>query len=746
MSRKRPRPTSTRGGVPTQPPPEATPLRGAVARAAARRATLTALAALLAVVGAGFLAWRWWQARPAEVRREAGLSVLLVTIDTLRFDALGAYGERRPTSPWVDRLARAGVRFETAHAHNVVTLPSHANILSGLYPFEHGVRDNAGFRVPAHVETLATRLKARGYRTGAFVSGFPLDSRFGLERGFDVYDDAFADTAREVGTLTLPERAGAETAELARRWLAAADGRPTFCWVHLYDPHAPYRPPAAYAQAFADAPYLGEVAAADAAVGLLVEPLLRDGRDGRTLVIVTADHGEALGEHGERTHGLFAYESTLRVPLVVFAPRLLAPRVVRTPVRHVDLVPTVLDALALELPAGLAGRSLLPLAAGHDTGPAESYFEALSGMLGRGWAPLYGVVAGGFKYVDLPLAELYDLERDPREQNNAVASKPRPREDLLGLLRGLRAGDKGIARAEESADTRERLAALGYVTAAAAPLKKHYSKDDDPKRLVHLDDLMQQVIAHHRAGELDAALAICRDVVRQRPDMAAGLLQLALLERKLGRLDPAIAALRHAFEVNPDDVAAVVLLGSYLSEAGPEGAREAVTLLAPYAQRPDPPLDVLTTRGVALARSGRAPEALEAFERARRADPSNAMTLVQIATVHLGQGTLSAAQTSLEQALRLNPRIALAHHHLALIARARGKRDEAERRFRLALELEPADADSLLNLGLLLVEQKRNGEAHGLFERFLRVAPTAIYGTQIERVRSWLQADPTTSM
>lgn len=732
MSRRRQRRGSSRAAPPLAGAPRIT---GPTATSW-RRFVLVALAA--ASLTAGILgAARWWRARPTEVRREAGLSVLLVTIDTLRADALGVYGQARPTSPWIDRLAQGGVRFETAHAHNVVTLPSHANILTGLYPFEHGVRDNAGFRVPAQVETLATRLHARGYRTGAFVSGFPLDSRFGLERGFEVYDDAFADSAHEVGTLTLPERSGADTAALAQRWLADGGERPYFAWVHFYDPHAPYRPPPPFAQSFGDAPYLGEVAAADAAVGRLVEPLLRAGRAGRTVVVVTADHGESLGEHGERTHGLFAYEATLRVPLVLFAPRLFGARVVREPVRHVDLVPTLLDALALPVPEGLPGRSLLALATGHAGAPAPSYFEALSGMLGRGWAPLYGVVSQRRKYVDLPLAELYDLEHDPHEQTNLVASQPRPRETLLGLLRGFRAGDRGIERADESADTRERLAALGYVTAAAAPLKKHYTKDDDPKRLVHLDDLMQQVIAHHRAGELETALALCREVVRQRPDMAAGLLQLALLERKLGRLEPAIEALRHAFEVNPDDVAAVVLLGSYLSEAG--AAREAAELLEPYARRPEPPLDVLTTRGVALARLGRSKEALASFERALAVDPSNPMTLVQIATVHLGDGALEAARARLDQALRLNPGIALAHHHLALIAQARGDEAEAERRFRLALKLEPDDPDSLLNLGLLLMRRGRSGEARSYLESFLWVAPPAVYSRQIAQVQAWLR-------
>ena len=322
---------------------------------------------------------------------EAGLSVLLITIDTLRADAVGAYGDARAATPWMDRLAAGGVRFDAAHAQNVVTLASHANILSGGYPWQHGVRDNAGFRFPAGRDTLATLLKGRGYRTGAFVSAFPLDARFGLARGFDVYDDRMAAAPAGPGFVE-PERSGAATVALARRWLAEGAG-PSFCWVHLYEPHYPYRPPEPLASRFAGDPYRGEVAAADAALAPLLEPILAAGTEGKTLVVLTADHGESLGEHGEATHGVLAYEATLRVPLLVFEPRLFGPRAVAEGVRHVDLLPTILEALAIPVPPGLPGRSLLPALSGGAPGPvATSYFEALSGQLHRGWAPVRGVI------------------------------------------------------------------------------------------------------------------------------------------------------------------------------------------------------------------------------------------------------------------------------------------------------------------------------------------------------------------
>ena len=335
-----------------------------------RRQTVVRVAAAVALVATGAV---WLRMRtPRPVGRDSDLSVLLITIDTLRADAIGAYGNAAAATPWIDRLAAGGARFDRAHAHNVVTLPSHANLLSGRYPFDHGVRDNAGFRFPSTIDTLATLLHARGYRTAAFVSAFPLDSRFGLTRGFDVYDDSFVGA-----TVQRPffetQRPGTETVARARAWLDGQHGARVFCWVHLYEPHYPYQPPEPFATRFGANAYAGDVAAADAALGPLLEPILRSGADGRTLVVLTADHGESLGEHREATHGIFVYDATLRVPLILFQPHLWQPAVVAAPARHVDVLPTILDALAMTPPPGLPGRSLLPSIAGDSQPDVPSY-------------------------------------------------------------------------------------------------------------------------------------------------------------------------------------------------------------------------------------------------------------------------------------------------------------------------------------------------------------------------------------
>lgn len=673
--------------------------------------------------------------RGPSIRHESGLSVLLITIDTLRADALGAYGNAKAETPHVDRLAAAGIRFEQAHAHSVLTLPSHANILSGLYPFGHGIRDNGGFRFPRERETLATLLKSRGYRTAAFVSAFPLESRFGLQRGFDVYDDRFtnADTRTP---FVMEERRGADTAALAKTWIEAQGTGPFFCWVHLYDPHFPYSPPEPFASRFKENPYLGEVAAADAALGPLLDPLVTAGVGGRTLVVLTADHGEALGDHGETTHGIFAYEATLHVPLIVFAPRLTGPGVVRRSVRHVDVVPTVLDAVGLPAPAHLPGRSLLPVVAGAVSSTEPSYFDSLAPAKNLGWAPLYGLVDGTTKYIALPIPEIYDLAEDPGEQRNLAARRPDLLERMGETLRGLRSADAGWTRAEESAEVRERLRSLGYVTARHPVDKKAYTEDDDPKRLIALDAELQAATDRYNAGDLPGAISAAESVVRRRPGMSRALVQLGALQREAGRLGDGIANLSRALALAPEDQETAALLGAYLNEAG--RSKQALALLEPFASRPDVDVDVLTAKGIALAKTGRTGEARATFERIRQIDPTAAPALLNISTLQLAGGDHAGARASLEAALALNPRLARAHNALGVIAAETGHADEAIEHWRRALELEPRELDTVYNLGRVLWREGRTADARPYLERFVREAPPAIYAKDIAAVRAWL--------
>jgi arylsulfatase A-like enzyme/Flp pilus assembly protein TadD len=712
--------------------PRAPAAEGGAAARPARRPRLWGPALLLA---AGALAFGLASLMAPREKREAGLSVLLVSIDTLRSDALGAYGRANAGTPFIDRLAGAGVRFQNVHAHNVVTLASHSNMLSGRYPFEHGVRDNSGFRFPKDVPTLATLLKQHGYATAAFVSAFVLDARFGLDRGFDVYDDRLGG-AEARSEFLVPERHAEKTVAAATAWLARAGSAPRFLFLHIYEPHFPYEPPEPYRSRYASEPYQGEVAAADAALGPLLAPLLAEGARGNLLVVLTGDHGESLGSHGEMTHGIFGYEETLRVPLILYCPRLLKPRVVSEPARHVDLLPTLLDALALQAPPGLSGRSLWPLAFGRSLGPAPVYFEALSSSLNRGWAPLHGVLADGLKYVDLPEPELYDLRADPAEERNLAARRPVDLERLKAVLGGFTARDRGISRVAEEAEALEHLRALGYVAAAASQVKQTYGKQDDPKNLVAIDTRIRDVVSLYRSGDLKAAIALCRQNIAERPEMPVSYLHLAYLERGLGNLETAVAAARRSFELRPLDAEAVSLYAIYLTEAG--HAAEAVKVTAPYVGRGEPDLDVLTARGMALARLGRFDDARATFEIARTAHPTNALTLVNVGTVELMAGSRDAAQRSFEAALAIDSSVARAHNSLGVIAMTEGHGEEAVEHWQRAVELDPRDYQTLFNLGDTLRRMGRDAEARRYLEAYLREAPLALERRDIERVRAWL--------
>ena len=652
--------------------------------------------------------------------------VVIVTIDTLRFDAVGFDGNPRGTTPNLDRFAAEGRVFTQAHSHNVITLPSHTNILTGMLPYQHGVRENAGFRLSPKIPTAATRLKAKGYATGAFVGAYVLDSRYGLNHDFDVYDELYRHLDEQF-EFDIQQARAEDVIEAALEWYRAQAGRPRFLWVHLYDPHAPYDPPEAYKQKFADDFYLGEVAYTDASLA----PLLAEIRNAKPspLLIVTGDHGEARGDHGELTHGLFCYEATLHVPLFAWAPGLVSPGSDAVYARHIDIVPTILDALGEAKPPELTGQSLLP--AGRREAPEGSYFEALSAAFNRGWAPLRGLASGGDKYIDLPIPELYDLPKDPAEANNLVPQGPDALRRLRKRLLELPAAphERGTIGSEEAA----KLRSLGYLT-GSGEVKASYGPGDDPKTLIVVDQTLHHVMELKEDGKCDEALPIARRVVAENPKMKLGYMHLAMVQRCRGDLKGVLATFEKADAAGAGGESVDRQRAMLLSEIGRPA--EAVAALQPYRESDEP--ETLNALGIALADSGKPKEALPVFSRVLEIDPSNAVAYQNIGIAMLKLGRAEEARQNLETAIRLGKRHTRAWNALGVAWMQLREPRKAIEAWQKCLEINPEQYDALYNVGRVAGQIQDWKTARAALERFAATAPPKQYGKDIAQVRAVL--------
>ncbi|MEO8432861.1 MAG: sulfatase-like hydrolase/transferase [Acidobacteriota bacterium] len=649
--------------------------------------------------------------------------VVLITIDTLRADSVGFLGNTRGTTPNLDRLAREGLVFEHAHASNVVTLPSHTNILTGLYPYQHGVRDNSGFRLESRIPTAATLLHDAGWATGAFVAAFPLDARYGLDRGFDVYDQRYP-PATSAYDFEVQERPAPEVVSAALEWFEREKARSRFLWVHVYEPHAPYLPPAPFAERYRDKPYLGEVAAADAALGPLLERL----RSEDALVVVTGDHGEAFGSHGELTHGLFAYEATLHVPLVVWSPSRIAPGRRADPVRHIDVLPTMLESVRVAAPRGLPGLSLLSA----PVGASETYFEALSAWKNRGWAPLTGICDDRYKYVDLPIPELYDFKADPEEKTNLFASQATIARRLKAKLTAASAAGASAGTAPDSEEAR-RLMSLGYLSGSTAR-KTRYTAADDPKTLVTVDAEIHRVIDLFQHNDVFGATSLARQVLRDRPGMPTGYEFLAFLLQAAGKDREAAQVLADAAKKGLASEDMNVRLALILSEAG--RSADALRVLKPLAQSTDP--DTQNAIGIALSDSGQSDEALRVFEKILERDARNALALQNAGIALLKKGDAPGAIERFRRAFAINDRLPRAWNARGVAEAQLGRAPEAIASWKRATDLDPRQYDALFNMALVAGKSGDRATAREALSRFVETAPSAVYARDIAAARKML--------
>lgn len=610
--------------------------------------------------------------------------IILITIDTWRHDAFGAVGAPVKT-PNIDSLAKEGVIFNNAFAHSVVTLPSHASILTGLYAHQHGLRDNAGFRLDEKTQTLAHHLKNAGYETAAFVSAYPLDSRYGLGSGFDLYDDSY--DAYKTDNIRVPERPGEITLKRASDWLNNRKSGKQFVWVHLYEPHFPYIPPEPFRSTYSDNAYYGEIAYADSLLGPLLENIRNSNKD--VTLAITSDHGESLGEHGELTHGVFAYNATLKIPLILWAPQKLIPGKVSQRARHVDLLPSILALSGLPVPNNIAGSPLFARNREVDT----SYFESLSTHLNRGWAPLRGCLDDDFKAIELPVPELYDLNADPHEQNNLAETDPERTAVFLNCL-PLEPG-LGDGRSSLSADEIENLQALGYVSSSLGSENETDPKSLDPKFLMDADKRFHEALAIYQSGNLTGAIQALTAIIETQPHMLTAYLHLSDFYDESGRLDLAIETMKNALRNGVRNESAFRKLALFLTSAGE--VDEAYQLMKGFAQSKDP--ETHSTLGKIFSAYRRFEQAKHHFELAMKLDEANPQAHADMGTLYLMAQQKELARSYFERALSLNDHNAEAWNGLGVV-KAESDPEGAVAAWENAVKYDSKLAFCYFNLGL----------------------------------------------
>jgi arylsulfatase A-like enzyme/Flp pilus assembly protein TadD len=660
-------------------------------------------------------------------RSEGPPGLILVTIDTCRADRLGCYGARDGATPVLDALAARGVLLEQVQAPVPLTLPSHCSLLTGLYPDRHTVRNNGTARLPDAAVTLPEILRDRGWRTAAFLSAFPLDRQFGVDQGFEIYDDELSgSSAGSVATeegrradvadgFFYDERTAAATAASALPWIeeASRGEDPFFAWIHFFDPHSVYEPPARFLTERRLDAYGGEIAYVDEQLGRILEALGE--REESTTLIVTADHGESLGEHGEVSHGLFVYESSLRVPWLMAGPGLPAGRRIGTPVSLVQVLPTALDLLGLPLPEGLDGASTLPLLREGEPEAVPIHGESLFGRTQYDWAGLRTVRRGRWKLIEAPRPELYDLESDPHEEHDLAAARPELVAELREEMRR-HAGRGGRLDADHlsvSEETRRRLEALGYVGGAGAEILEEDADlwslgGRDPKDMVGFFNRLQEIPTLLFSGRAEAAERLLKELRVEDPQNLDVLHKLALVCRMEERWEEAGDYCRAVLDLDPDDVRARRNRAHALRMQGDrEGARlEYRELLERHPEE----ASGWAALGALDSQDGLSEDAARAFRRAAELEPDVGDHHYALGRALEAAGRIEEALRSYERTRALEPARTEAVNAKALLLASVGRTREAVTALRSAVERHPDDVDSRNNLAWILTNGSIDAE------------------------------------
>jgi choline-sulfatase len=682
---------------------------------------LIALGGVSASIAAGLGLWA------AYARHDTRLSVLIITIDTLRADHVGSYGYAPARTPALDALAARGLRFTDATTVAPLTLPAHASLMTGTFPSFHGVRDNGGFYLGDDHATLAKVLRAHGYRTGGFVSAFVLDHRWGVAQGFDRYYDDFDLAKYHVDAgLDAVQRPGSEVVSRAIEWLDQDAVRPFFAWVHLYEPHAPYDPPESIRVRFPPTmigAYDGEIATADIQVGRLIEHLAATGRLERTLIVALGDHGESLGEHGEEQHGFFVYNADIHIPLIIAGSSLPA-RVITDQVRIVDAMPTILDLLRMERPRAVQGRSVLPLLRGEGM-DLVAYSETWYPRHHYGWSELTSIRDRRYHFIAAPRRELYDLQVDPGELHDIATANPTRADALERALRTFvaqaSANRPPAAPQPVDPDVEQRLRSLGYVGSSISPRVLDDRLRGDPKDKIALYNLLKQAGLDSVEGRIEEGIGKVRQALAADAEIVEAHLMLGNMNTKARRHDAAVAAYQQALALDPDNQNAAFNLALAYKTAGRTDAAEAgferVLALSPRDAKARYQLaDIWMKRGE-LTRT-------EPFlQRAIADNIERPAFQTKLGECYIELKRYDDAERVLVEALKGKPDEPMAHYDLGLIREARGEPAAAIAEYEAEIARNPETYQAQFNLAKLLSAVGRKAEAIGHYQRAVDANP-----------------------
>jgi len=660
-------------------------------------------------------------------------NVILFTLDTTRADHIACYGYPDVKKPHLDALAGRGVLFEQAATSSPLTLPAHCSIMTGIYPTYHGVRVNGNTALSEEQTTIAEVLSSRGYRCGAFIGAFVLDGRWGLEQGFEQYDDQFDLQKYKHIDLGAVQRPGNQVMDAALAWLDKAKTNPFFAWIHLYDPHAPYEPPEPYYSEYSQRGraglYDGEIASMDEQIGRCVAWLEKNGLSENTVLVLIGDHGEGLGSHGEGTHGYFIYDYAAHVPFVITTP-FQGLQGVRVPsqVRGVDVFPTILGLVGVEGRAGTHGRSLLPLMFKPELRPEDSaYGESMAPNIQFGWSPLQYLRTTRYKYIDAPKAELYEISRDADEQTNLFRDRPEIARSMKAELDRLIAETSKGAPVPQAAnldkETVERLAALGYI---GAPVSAKKSSAGDPRALADPKDKLSVFISIQEAGELILENHYVRAAenlevaLREEPTIPQALLQLATCYTELGRTGEAKAQLDSVLKNDPENVQALIALANlYLRE----GQREDVIALCKRTLSVDENnVQAYMLMGEICMAERNHSEALPYLEKAVEIQPKLTRNRLNLAACLVGVRQYDRAEIMLKEIIHEYPKSARARYNLGLLYEEQGRLDEAKTAYAEEVSAFPREFQARFNLGKILFKL---GDRAGYIENMREVVKLA---------------------